>query len=135
MNEPPMTNPTITQRSPFDDAMPIPQILFSFRGRVPRKVFWLYGVLGLTLASAMLEMLFGIVRMPQGGVDIAVNLLLVWPFSAIVVKRFHDRDKSGWWALLYLLPAIGWVWALVENGCFRGTPGPNRFGVDLTDEF
>ena len=25
--------------------MSTPQILFSFRGRVPRKVFWFYGVL------------------------------------------------------------------------------------------
>ena len=31
---------------------------------------------------------------------------------------------------LYLIPYIGWVWALVELGFFKGTDGPNRFGPD-----
>ena len=121
--------------SPFDDPMPLGQILFSFRGRVPRKVFWLYGVLGPLLVSAMLEMLLGIAGVPQRGIDLAPNLLLVWPCLAVAVKRWHDRDKSGWWLLLNLIPVIGWLWALVENGLLRGSVGANRFGPDLTDEF
>ena len=121
--------------SPFDDPMPLGQILFSFRGRVPRKVFWLYGVLGPLLVSAMLEMLLGIAGVPQRGIDLAPNLLLVWPCLAVAVKRWHDRDKSGWWLLLSLIPVIGWLWALVENGLLRGSVGANRFGPDLTDEF
>ena len=33
-------------------------------------------------------------------------------------------------ALLNLLPVIGWLWALVDNGFVRGTRGPNRYGAD-----
>ncbi len=64
-----------------------------------------------------------------------VNLLLVWPALAVSVKRWHDRDKSGVWVLLNLVPVIGWIWALIDNGFLRGTKGPNRFGDDpLVDD-
>ena len=128
------SNP-LPPRSPLDDAMPIPQILFSLRGRVPRKVFWLYGVLGPVLVSVMLEMLLGIAGVPQRGIDLAPTVLLLWPFLAVAAKRWHDRDKSAWWILLGVVPVVGWLWVLVENGLLRGTAGANRFGADLTNEF
>ena len=90
--------------SPFDDPVSVPEILFSFRGRLPRKAFWLYGVLGPLLFSVMTEMLLGIVGFPERQADAASTLLLLWPCTAVSVKRWHDRDKSGWWALVYLLP-------------------------------
>lgn len=121
--------------SPFDDPMPVSQILFSFHGRVPRKVFWLYGVLGPLLVSVMAEMLLGIVGVSERRAEILTTVLLVWPCAAVSVKRWHDRDKAGWWALVYLLPLIGLLWTLVANGLLRGTPGPNRFGADMTSKF
>lgn len=51
---------------------------------------------------------------------------------AIQIKRFHDRNKSGWWIFLHFIPAIGGIWALIELGFLKGTPGPNRFGADPT---
>ena len=126
------TDPT---RSPFDDPLSTPQILFSFRGRVPRKVFWLYGVLGPVLVSAMAEMLLGIAGVSERRAETITTLLLVWPCLAVSVKRWHDRDKSGWWVLVYLIPVIGVLWTLLANGLMRGSAGPNRFGADLTDEF
>jgi len=127
-----LTAPASAARSPFDDTLSVPQILFSFRGRVPRKAFWLYGVLGPLLVSLMLEMLLGIVGVSERRTEMLTTLLLVWPCAAVSVKRWHDRDKSGWWALVYLIPLIGLLWTLIANGLLRGTTGPNRFGTDLT---
>jgi uncharacterized membrane protein YhaH (DUF805 family) len=127
-------SPDLT-RSRFDDAMSTPQILFSFRGRVPRKVFWLYGVLGPLLVSVILEMLLGIVGVSERRAEALTTALLIWPFTAVSVKRWHDRDHSGWWVLVYLIPVIGWIWTLVANGLLRGTRGANRFGADLTAAF
>jgi len=130
-----LTAPPRNSRSRFDDALSTPQILFSFRGRVPRKVFWLYGVLGPLLVSVMLEMLLGIVGLSERRAEALTTVLLVWPCAAVSVKRWHDRDKSGWWALVYLIPLIGLLWTLIANGLLRGTIGPNRFGEDLTGAF
>ena len=121
-------------RSRFDDPMSTPQILFSFRGRVPRKVFWLYGVLGPLLVSMLGEMLLGIVGIAERRADGLMSLLLVWPCAAVGAKRWHDRDKSGWWVLIIVVPVIGLIWTLIANGMVRGTVGPNRFGPDLTGE-
>jgi len=57
-----------------------------------------------------------------------VTLLLIWPSLAVAVKRCHDRNKSGFWVLISLIPILGWLWFLVEFGFLDGTQGPNRFG-------
>jgi len=46
------------------------------------------------------------------------------------VKRYHDRDKSGWWVLIIFLPVIGALWYLIECGFLRGTDGNNAYGPD-----
>jgi uncharacterized membrane protein YhaH (DUF805 family) len=74
--------------------------------------------------------------------------------AATMVKRLHDRNKSGWWMVPFvivpiLLPKAGdWfgdstlaellmlamaalgLWGLVEMLGLKGTSGPNRFGPD-----
>jgi len=127
-----MTTPpfSIAHRSPFDDAMPTTQILFGFRGRVPRRTFWLYGVLGPLLVSMLGEMLLGIVGIAERRADGLMSLLLIWPCAAVGAKRWHDRDKSGWWTLIILVPFIGAIWFIVECGILEGTKGANRYGPD-----
>ena len=49
---------------------------------------------------------------------------------AVLAKRWHDRNKSAWWAFTHLVPVIGVLWTFVELGFFRGTTGKNRFGLD-----
>jgi uncharacterized membrane protein YhaH (DUF805 family) len=66
----------------------------------------------------------------QDNAEHIVNLLLLWPAVATAAKRWHDRDKSAAWVLIVLIPVVGWIWALIENGLLRGTAGPNRFGED-----
>lgn len=127
--------PAFAPPSPFDDAMPLARILFSFDGRVPRKVYWLYGVLGPLLLSVMLEMLLGIVGVSEAATELATTALLIWPCAAVAVKRWHDLDRSGWWVLINLVPLIGLIWSLIENGLRRGSVGANRFGSDLTGQF
>jgi uncharacterized membrane protein YhaH (DUF805 family) len=107
-------------------------ILIGLRGRIPRKIFWLYGV-GMPLAlGAYVHALLAIAGVREQAMEGALNLGLLWSAVAVSVKRWHDRDKSGWWALVQFVPVIGLVWTLVENGLLRGTLGRNRFGADLT---
>jgi uncharacterized membrane protein YhaH (DUF805 family) len=108
--------------------MTLAQIFLGLQGRLSRRQFWLYGVAALLGLSVLGHALLGIAQVREQTADLLVNLLLVWPALAVSVKRWHDRDKSGWWVLVALLPVIGWLWMLVDNGFRRGTPGPNRFG-------
>jgi uncharacterized membrane protein YhaH (DUF805 family) len=52
----------------------------------------------------------------------------------VYIKRFHDRDKTGWWVLIGLIPLIGPLWLLIELGFLKGTDGANRFGPPVTDQ-
>ncbi len=119
--------------NPFADPMPPSRLYFSLHGRVSRRQFWLHGVLALIGMAVLGHLLLDIARVPPHTAERVVNLLLLWPALAVSVKRWHDRDKSGWWVLLNLLPVIGWLWALIDNGLLPGTPGPNRFGADPAD--
>jgi uncharacterized membrane protein YhaH (DUF805 family) len=99
----------------------------SFDGRLPRRAFWLAS-LGLWLAFALLFALL------EAALGRAATLLLYPPFffglAVLLVRRLHDRGRSGraLWALL--VPLLGPLWIAVETALRRGTPGDNRYGRD-----
>lgn len=111
----------------------------SFEGRINRRPFWM-GIIVLVVISVVASILDLILNTPRLGVSeysggtgligIIVGILEIWPSLALSVKRWHDRNKSGWWVLINIIPFIGWIWSFVETGCLAGTPGPNRFGPD-----
>lgn len=119
-------------------------LFLSFNGRINRQKWWLGSLaVMVTLVVLMMILMFalggGMTVGPdgqlQGGgaitvVSIIVYLAALWPSLALQVKRWHDRDKSGWWVLINLVPFIGGIWALVECGFLEGTKGPNKFGAD-----
>ena len=108
-------------------------VFTSFEGRISRQPFWI-AVLALWAASIAIaivtSILFGSQSIATLAVQAIVGLALLWPSLAVAVKRYHDRDKSGWWILILFIPIIGLVWYIVELGFLPGTPGPNRFGLD-----
>ena len=57
----------------------------------------------------------------------ALGILI--PHLAVMVRRLHDTDRSGWWLLLGLLPLLGGLVLLIFF-IIGGTRGPNRFGPD-----
>ena len=105
------------------------EFLLSFNGRISRKPYWLY-LLATTLLSAAAGALDAGSDAPA--ISGALGILLIWPGLAVSAKRWHDRGKSGWWNLVWLIPLIGWLWVLIECGFLPGTEGPNRFGAAPT---
>ena len=109
------------------------EIYLSMEGRIPRKVFWLYSLamyipimVIIGIAASISNTLMMIVAVP-------LYIIMIWAGICLQAKRWHDRDKSAWWILIGLVPAIGGLWALIEAGCMRGTVGGNRFGGDPTE--
>jgi uncharacterized membrane protein YhaH (DUF805 family) len=106
------------------------EMLFSINGRVGRMAYWmsLLGVwVGAVVIVGGMVTVGGMEKEEKALVLGAWLLAALWPLIAIQVKRWHDRDKSGVWVLINCIPILGEVWALVENGFFKGTEGTNRF--------
>ena len=87
----------------------------------------------------------------------AFSVLFVWVWLATSIKRLHDRDKSGWWVVLFftvplynkfvdllpddsyflyaalplgLIALAGCIWIFFELYILRGSRKTNRFGAD-----
>ena len=114
--------------------MPPLRLFFGLRGRIGRGTYWRAGVLGLLAVGLAAMALLRIAGLSSERAENLVNLLLAWPAIAITVKRWHDRDRAGWWVLNNMVPLIGWLWAFIDNGFMRGTPGPNRYGEPAGQE-
>ncbi len=118
----------------------------TFRGRASRSEYW-YFVLFLVLVGIALDVVdtfagtyTGNRDLDYGGLDIYFGDDL-WPYGlfnslfmlatllpalAVAVRRLHDIDFSGWWALLFAT-VIG-VIPLIVMLCWRPSRGDNRFG-------
>ena len=105
-----------------------------FSGRARRAEYWWY-----TLFSTLVSIALTVVDTTvlgsggaAGGIGVLSglwSLALLIPSLAVSVRRLHDKDKSGWWLLIGLVPIVGAIVLLVWF-CTRGTEGPNQFGPD-----
>lgn len=110
-------------------------LLFSFKGRISRKPFWVFNLIvfiGGILLGMFTELSDDITQMTRP--QIMFMIWILWPSLAVQAKRWHDVNKSALWVLINIIPLIGPLWAIIVNGFFRGTAGPNRFGPDPLDE-
>ena len=104
--------------------MSVSEILFSRRGRLHRKPYWIVGVvlliltLGANLAVAVVSaQMVQTAFLTDSPIEpamqvatfgaIAVLIIILYPSVALMVKRLHDRGKSGKWVLLLLIPTLG----------------------------
>lgn len=104
-----------------------------FSGRSRRKEYWLFILFNIffSIVAMLIDVLAG-TRMENqyyGIISILYNIAMVIPTLAVMVRRLHDINRSGWWFLINLIPVIGNIWFFVLM-CFDGTLGQNRFGPD-----
>jgi len=105
-------------------------ILFAFEGRINRGKFWL-GAAVIWVVVTLALFIAVAVNSPIGWLlFVLAYTVAFWAGLSISIKRWHDRDKSGWWILIGLVPVIGGLWALIETGFLEGTKGDNTYGPD-----
>jgi uncharacterized membrane protein YhaH (DUF805 family) len=92
--------------------MTLQKILFSFEGRIGRRTYWL-AILALIVALLVLTFAPFLLNSEEAAVVmLAVTsqfiwLLSLWPMLALGAKRLHDRDRNGWWLLVFwVLPFV-----------------------------
>lgn len=113
-----------------------------FSGRSRRKEFWLFYLLYIIgfFLIMYLDTALGLGGTATGyaedgsvgfamtgGVLTYIYIAAMFiPFLAVLVRRAHDQDKSGWFILI---PIYNLIMMFIE-----GTRGPNRFGPDPKGE-
>jgi uncharacterized membrane protein YhaH (DUF805 family) len=86
--------------------MKLQKILFSFDGRIGRLTYWL-ATLAVIIAVTVLTVAPFLIPSEDAAVlMIALTsqliwLLSLWPMLALGSKRLHDRNKNGWWLLVF----------------------------------
>ena len=107
--------------------MHIAQLLFSYHGRISRKVWWISQILVWVFATAttLIYHKFGFHDAVFGAL---LTLLMFMMRLFINIKRLHDQGMSGWWLLLFEIPVIGWIAGFIVLGCRGGHDGENQHG-------
>jgi uncharacterized membrane protein YhaH (DUF805 family) len=146
-----------------------PHLLFGLRGRIDGAKWWIASCILIVVGAVVWKLLDWFdgealsaalsrpVAISVAVVLALVGLLIVYCLLAVSVKRLHDRNRRGWWMLLFpmappvlasivgafgedLAPVLTYaLWAVVliitvggfiELGVMPGTAGLNRYGPD-----
>ena len=120
--------------------------LFSFKGRVGRATWWLVCLLvplalivvhlvALFTLAYILEMITGSLARTGSMTGkewlwpplVLLAIPFLWIYVATWIKRLHDRNMSGAWALLLLVPIAG-LWPIFVCAFLPGANGRNQYG-------
>ena len=102
-----------------------------FSGRARRKEYWFF-VLFNVMISIVLALIDGMTGTfdPEAGIGLLgmiYGLAVIIPSIAVLVRRLHDTDRSGWWILIAFIPLIGTI-VLIVFMALDGNPDDNDYG-------
>lgn len=110
-----------------------------FEGRASRPEYWYFMLFSwLTLFAD--HFLFTLLRIEEIhgsialyiclGVYLGIPLVLFLPILSVTVRRLHDTGKNGGYAILCLMPIVGWLAALFILICMlmRSEKCGNEYG-------
>ena len=117
--------------------MTILHMLFSAKGRIRRRDYWLWSlgiealvlVVAFLIAAALHKDSDKGSSASLGGIVLTLTLpFLYWMQICLQIKRWHDRNKSGVMIFINFIPVIGPWWAFAETCVLDGTKGANQYG-------
>jgi uncharacterized membrane protein YhaH (DUF805 family) len=108
----------------------------TFTGRASRAEFWQFTLVMYAIIFAVFLMNGLISEFTQnefvsslkGLILLSAGLVHSVPYLAVLVRRLHDIDVTGRWAILGGVPLLGFV--MLIPAAMTGTPGPNRFDTE-----
>jgi uncharacterized membrane protein YhaH (DUF805 family) len=109
---------------------PIKNHYVDFNGRERRKVFGFF---------VLITFIIDIILLTIGAIIgfqvlyYLFNLAILLPYLAISVRRLHDIGKSGWFALLFLIPIVSLV-LLIILLAVDSVKGSNQYGENPKGE-
>lgn len=83
-----------------------------FSGRSRRKEYWYFVLVNFIIQIAVYTMdcvFFDAANTDNTYFSWIYSLIIFVPSLAVIIRRLHDTNRSGWWLLLNLIPIIGSV--------------------------
>lgn len=135
--------------------------LFSFKWRMNRLPFFLYNVLLLAVIYGISYLLTYFWLLDKFDAQFLISFIFIYPGLALMIKRFHDKDRSGKWiiplyigsmalavityyyvsvmpgylfsilSLLYMASTIALIVVTIILLFVKWTKGKNKYGKDL----
>jgi len=121
------------------------QFYFLPSGRISRSQYWLKFVLpyiGIIIVLQLMSVLSSSsspLHILSSILIFIFSLVVVWPSLVVMIKRIHDRNKSGWFCLILYVPLtifiillIIWLAALlvaIGAGSTASAPAIGAFAV------
>lgn len=109
----------------------------NFKGRARRSEYWFIQLFliatNIAVAVVDLALMNGDVErfIANGGggiVGLIWILATIVPALAVLIRRLHDTNRSGWWALIGLVPVAGAIVLLVFT-VEDSNKGVNKYGA------
>lgn len=114
--------------SPWDAIKSCFRRYATFSGRAQRSEYWwwyLFTTAGIVVVGRLNPEVFQ--DQVWAWVLFAGVLAVFIPSLAVLFRRLHDTNTSGWFALVALVPLIGWIILIVVLAT-EGSQRPNRYG-------
>ncbi len=104
-----------------------------YQGRSRRREYWYFYLTSMIVGLAA-QLVLGMLTPVFGSTLCTLLLLLVGiaifiPYIAVLIRRLHDTGKSGWWALLNLIPLLGPIIIIIFT-VQDSQPGGNQWGAN-----
>ena len=124
------------------------QKYITFSGRASRSEYWWFQLFFWAVLIVLFALYVAVsdaARGPDESPSISDVVVVVMglfilatflPHTALQIRRFHDRNTSGWWYLAMLILSFipllgrGVIGGIIALSSFKGTVGPNKYGPD-----
>lgn len=109
------------------------QLFVTANGRLNRKS-WICRVLLLSFTFTVVNFLLKAMAAITIGFPFYILIFLICVINTVccvtlAIRRLHDLDHCGFWALLLFIPLVNFIVSLYLL-LARGTVGPNPYGED-----
>ena len=96
-----------------------------FTGRARRQEYWMFLLFNIIImvVLAVIEVVIG----TWGILGMVYALAVLLPSIGVTIRRLHDTDRTGWWILIALVPAIGAIVLLIFM-LLDGQASDNQYG-------
>ena len=96
-----------------------------WHGRASRKTYWIFSI---PIAALWVINQYWVSKINES-LSLLLLAIIIYPATMINIKRCHDRNRTGFFSLLLLIPLIS-LWPLIELGFIKGTEGSNKYGEE-----